>query len=278
MRGRVGGAGGWGMPVWIAAVAALALAVGPPARAEVLPVPDAIRHLRVPQEAVHALRTRDGGVRLGEQRFHAAVDADRLHLTVTTTFTDGEHWDEVAVMDLADGYRARSFRKVGRRGGEVIADNRVDFASGEASWLAGGARHTRSLTLAPDAYTGPMLGVVLAPVAERPEGVGTIQVVVFRPDPAVYTLRAEVVAHEEFRLGGLDEPTTKVRLKADLGAVQNALFARVIPTHYFWFTRARPPEFFAFEGELGHQGRELLMIPERATSTARLGRLDGATR
>ena len=53
--------------------------------------------------------------------------------------------------------------------------------------------------------------------------------------------------------------------------MQNVLFASLIPTHYFWFTREGTPEFLAFEGSLGYGGRELRMIPKQppaSTATA----------
>jgi hypothetical protein len=115
-----------------------------------------------------------------------------------------------------------------------------------------------------------MLGVVLADVPDASRGIASFQTISFRPDPNVYTLRADVVDQENFKVGNVSEPTTKVRLKADLGPVQNVMFASLIPTHYFWFTRESPPEFFAFEGTLGYNGPELRMIPQRsATSTAK---------
>ena len=108
---------------------------------------------------------------------------------------------------------------------------------------------------------GPMLGVILAGVPGK--GTGSFHTVVFDPAPKVYLMRAEVMNQELYRAGTLAEPTTKMRLRADLGPVQNTLFAALIPTHYFWFTRDTPPEFFAFEGNLGYGGPELRMIPQQ---------------
>ena len=242
------------------------------ARAEVFPVPASIREMRTPHEEVHVLRTVADGTSLGEQRFKAVVNHDLLALTVTTHFANGEQWDEHAEMDLSAGYRAKVFHKVGRQGGRVIAEERVDFATGKVSWLRDGERGECTLALTPDTYIGPMLGVVLADVPDAAGAAASLQTIVFRPNPSVYTLRADVVDQENFKVGDASEPTTKVRLKADLGPVQNVVFASLIPTHYFWFTRESPPEFFAFEGTLGYGGPALRMIPQRsATSTAKAG-------
>jgi hypothetical protein len=242
------------------------------ARAEVFPVPDSVRQMRGSHEEVHVLRTLADGTSLGEQRCLAKVENDTLALTVVTRFTNGEQWDERAEMDLRGGYRAKAFHKIGRVGGKVIAEQRIDFSTGSVSWLRNGERGESTLTLPPDTYIGPMLGVVLADVPDRSVGNASFQTIVFSPAPSVYTLRADVIDTENFRVGSVSEPTTKVRLKADLGPVQNVVFASVIPTHYFWFTRESPPEFFAFEGTLGYGGPELRMIPELpAASTAKAG-------
>lgn len=247
--------------------------VATPAGADVIVVPDAIRHMGAPHEEVHALRALNDGAPLGEQRYRAVVQGDRLLLDVSTRFTDGEQWDEHAEMSLAGGYRATAFAKVGRRGGRVVSEQKIDFANGEVTWLQDGQRGERSFAFAPDTYIGPMLGVILAGVPERPLGTASLQTVVFRPDPSVYTLRADVIDQENLRLASGTAPATKVRLKADLGPVQNVLFASLIPTHYFWFTREEPPEFLAFEGALGYGGRELRMLPKRPpTSTTKAER------
>jgi hypothetical protein len=244
----------------------------PAAGAEVFSVPPSIREMRAPHEEVHVLRTVAEGTPLGEQRFQAVVERDVLALTVTTHFTNGEQWEERAEMDLSTGYRAKSFQKIGRAAGKTIAEQKVDFTTGKVSWLAEGQRGERTLALTDDTYVGPMLGVVLADVPDAERGAASFQTIVFRPDPNVYTLRADVVDQENFKVGTTSEPTTKVRLKADLGPVQNVVFASLIPTHYFWFTRESPPEFFAFEGTLGYGGPELRMIPQRsAMSTAKAG-------
>lgn len=240
------------------------------ARADVFPVPSAIREMRAPQEEVHVLRTLADGTPLGEQRFRAVVENDVLVVTVATHFASGEQWDERAEMDLSGGYRGKSFHKIGRVAGKVVAEESVDFATGKVSWMQEGHRDERTLPITADTYIGPMLGVVLADVPDATRGAASFQTISFRPDPNVYTLRADVVDQENFKIGNVSEPTTKVRLKADLGPVQNVMFASLIPTHYFWFTRESPPEFFAFEGTLGYNGPELRMIPQRsATSTAK---------
>ena len=248
------------------------LAGGASARAEVFAVPDEVRQLAAPTEVVHTLQALEDGRAVGTQRYRAEVQGTRLVLDVVTRFAGGERWDEHAVMDLADGYRALSFRKVGRRGGVVFEDQHADFASGRVRWLADGVRRERTFAFTPDTYMGPMLGVVLAAVPELPSRTSAFQALVFRPAPDVYTLRADVVDEEMFRVGRSREPTTKLRLKADLGPVKNALFANLIPTHYFWFTREEPPEFFAFEGTLGYQNLTVLMVPEGALAPARAAR------
>ena len=261
---------------WTVVASVVVLAIGSPgtrAVAETFDVPDAIRNMRDTHEEVHVLRALADGAALGEQRFHASVQNDRLILDVATHFTSGEEWDERAEMDLAHGYRARSFRKTGKQNGTVLSDQSVDFTTGKVSWLQDGVRHVQTFTFTSDTFVGPMLGVVLADVPERPLREAALHTIVFRPDPNVYMLRADVLQEEMFRVGTLAEPTTKVRLKADLGPVQNVVFASFIPTHYFWFTREEPPEFFAFEGSLGYGGPELRMVPERAlASTAKADR------
>jgi hypothetical protein len=101
-------------------------------------------------------------------------------------------------------------------------------------------------------------------------------VLTFRPDPGVYTVRADVVERAMFNVGALHAPTTKIRLKADLGPVRNAVLGSLIPTHYFWFTRERSPEFFAFEGLLSHDGPELIMVPDQQVGAADTTRLADA--
>ncbi len=258
---------------WSVVVAALATLVGiGAAHADVMPCPQMIRDMRAPHDEVHVLRTLADGTAIGEQRFHAVVENGALVLTVVTHFTSGEQWDEHAELDVRNGYHAKDFHKVERVGGQIVAEEQVDFASGRVSWLRDGARGERTFTFTPDTYIGPMLGVVLAEVPDSASRAASIQAIVFRPAPEIYTLRADVMQEENFKVGNASEPTTKVRLKADLGSVQNVVFASMIPTHYFWFTREDPPEFFAFEGTLGYGGRELRMIPVRPpTSTAKAG-------
>jgi hypothetical protein len=82
----------------------------------------------------------------------------------------------------------------------------------------------------------------------------------------VVTLKAEATAEEEMTLGRRIARATKLRVRADLGPVKNALFASLIPTHYFWFTHAAEPELVAFEGKLGN-GVEVAMTPEAAVTT-----------
>lgn len=257
-----------------AALAAVIVAIGlpsAPALAEIFPVPDSVRKMAAPHEEMHVLRATDGTV-LGEQRSKAVVKGDELTVDCFTKFTNGETWDERAVMNIANGYRAESCRKTAHRNGEVVSEQSVDFKSGDARWLLEGKRGAEKLTLEPDTYMGPMMGVVLAAVPNDPQRTGSFHTVVFSPDPKVYMLRADVVAQEVFRAGKLAEPTTKMRLRADLGTVQNTLFASLIPTHYFWFTRESPPEFFAFEGTLGYNGPELRMIPEKLPARTALAK------
>lgn len=242
---------------------------GPAARvsAEVFAVPEAVRQMRVPKEEHHVLRSADGVV-LGEQHSRVVVDGDRLTFAITTRFTSGEQWDEQGEMDLAAGFRSRRFDKTVRRGGHVSDTRHVDFTTGQVTWLVDGVQAERTMTFAPDTYIGPMLAIVLAGVSDA-KPAARFPALVFRPDPVVFTLRAELVDDEDFLVGKQATPTSKLRVKADLGSIQNAIFARLIPTHYFWFTHDSPPEFLAFEGALGN-GVEVLMVPETATTrTAR---------
>src|SRR5262245_20777532 len=97
-------------------------------RAEVFAVPETIRHLQGAKEETHVLRS-PAGVQLGEQRFHADVDGDRLVFEVTTRFTNGDEWDEHGEMDIADGFRSRRFDKTVRRAGQVVGEQHVDFTT-----------------------------------------------------------------------------------------------------------------------------------------------------
>jgi hypothetical protein len=237
------------------------------ARAAVLAVPDSIRHLQGSKEETHVLRS-PAGVVLGEQRFHADVAADRLTFEITTRFTNGDEWDEHGEMDIADGFRSRRFDKTIRHAGQIASEQHVDFTTGSVAWLTDGVRAERAMTFPPDTYIGPMLAMVLGGVPDTAPAATTFSALVFRPGPMIFTLRADAVDEEDFRLGRTAVPTTKLRVKADLGPVKNAMFGSLIPTHYFWFTRATPPAFLAFEGALGN-GVEVVMTPETpATTTA----------
>ena len=255
---------------WGAVVVGMAMLAGMPATrvaAEVLAVPDGFRQLHAPKEEVNVLRAPNGDT-LGDQRVVCSVSGDQLSFEVTTRFDTGEEWDEHGEMDLADGFRSRSFQKVVRRSGRVAAEQRVDFTAGKITWLVDGVQAERSVTFEPDTYIGPMLAMVLAGAAEKPGAPSSFHALVFRPDPLVVTLRAEPVDREDFNTGTRVAPSTKLRVKADLGPIRNALFASLIPTHYFWFTRESPPEFVGFEGALGN-GLEVKMVPETpATETA----------
>jgi hypothetical protein len=244
------------------------LLAGGQAVAEVLAVPDAIRQWRVPKEEHHVLRS-PAGVVLGEQRFQAVVTGDRLEFDITTRFTSGEEWDEHGAMDIADGFRSRLFHKTVRRGGRVSAEQQVDFTTGKIAWLVDGVQAERAMTFAADTYIGPMLAMVLAGLPEKSPTAASFQALVFGPDPAVFTLRAEAVDPQGDAADLRAEPTTKLRVKADLGPVKNVMFASLIPTHYFWYTRAASPELKAFEGTISN-GLEVVMVPEMpATTTAR---------
>jgi len=249
--------------LWVGLMVVCGILAGSSVGAEVFAVPDSVRQMRAPHEEVHVLRALGTGRPLGEQRLRGEVRGDLLSLDVVTGLSSGEQWDEHVEMDLSQGYRAKSFHKVGRQGGKVVGEQEIDFATGKVTWLMNGERGSRTFTFTPDTYIGPMFGVVLAAVPDRPHGEASFRTVVFRPDPNVYALHADVVDQEDFRVGSTAEATTKVRLKADLGPVQNLVLASFIPTHYFWFTRESPPEFFAFEGALGDGSLELRMIPQR---------------
>lgn len=243
----------------------------PRAAAEVLAVPAAIRALAGPKEETHLLRSTGGAV-VGEQRFEATVAGDRLAFEAVTRFTSGEESEEHGEMDLADGFRSRRYDKVVRRDGRVVQEQHVDFATGKIGWLVDGVYAERTLAFAADTYIGPMLAFVLAGVPERVPAAATFEALVFRPDPVVVTLRAEAVADEARPLGTSVASATKLRVKADLGPVKNVVFARVIPTHYFWFTHGELPEFVGFEGTLSN-GLAVVMTPGTPlTATARAAR------
>lgn len=261
-----------GRRTWFLVAAVVAAVVMPvrSATGEVLAVPDRIKQLREPLQELHVLRSPEGNVALGEQRFHAAVSGDRLVFDVATRFTSGDEWDEHGEMDLADGFRSRRFQKIIRHAGQVQQEQVVDFVTGKVEWLLDGVRAERTFAFQPDTYIGPMMAMVLAGVPEKSPAASSFQALVFRPDPVVFTLRAEAVDQEDFKTGTSVEPTTKLRVKADLGPLQNVMFASLIPTHYFWFTRERSPEFLAFEGPLAN-GSEVVIVPERdVAATARV--------
>ncbi len=246
-------------------MAVLAIVVCTPmavVHAEVFPVAASVRTRDTAREAVHTLEALKSGARVGEQHSRLATEGDRLRFEVVTRFEDGVVSDERGVMDISNGYRALSFSKVGRRNGVVEDELRVDFVSGHTEWMIHGERHEQTFSFTPDTYAGPMLAVVLAAVPQMPEGQASFQMITFRPDPRVYTIQVDVVDRGTFDLVSTPSAATKLRLKVDLGSVGNALFKRIIPTHYFWYTQDSSPDFFAFEGQLGHDGPELLMFPQ----------------
>ena len=232
------------------------------AHAEVFPVAASIRAMDAPREVVHTLEALKSGARLGEQSSRLITEGDRLRFKVVTRFEDGVVSDERGVMDISNGYRALSFSKVGRKNGVVLDEHHIDFVTGHTEWMIDGEHHEQNFSFAPDTYAGPMLAVVLAAVPQMPGGQAFFEMITFRPDPSVYTIRVDVVDRGTFNLVSTPSPATKLRLKVDLGSVGNALFKRIIPTHYFWYTQDASPDFFAFEGQLGHDGPELLMFPQ----------------
>ena len=243
------------------AVAAVSVSVIT-ARAEVFPVSADLRAPGSRREIVHTLETLKTGTRLGEQRSEIITDDGRLRFEVVTNFEDGTVTEERGVMDIDNGYRARSLYRVSRKNGVVDAEERVDFLTGHTEWTVDGVRHEQTFSFPPDTYAGPMLALVLAAVPARAEGHASFQMITFRPDPRLYTIRVDVVDRGRFDLVSTPVPATKLRLKVDLGSVGNTLFKRLIPTHYFWYSKAPSPDFLGFEGQLGHDGPELLMIPE----------------
>jgi hypothetical protein len=251
------------------ACAMLVLAAPHVVRAEVFAVPASLRAQPQAFDETHVLRTVEGTV-VGEQRSTATVRDDRLSLDIVTRFANGERWDERAEMDLAEGYRARAFTKSVRRAGAVVAEQKVDFHTGEVTWRDEKGRGARTIGFTPDTYMGPMMGVILAAVPGIASRTASFQALIMNPEPALYTVRAQVMGQEDYRLDAGREPASKIRVRADLGAVQNALFAPLIPTHYFWFTRADPPEFLAFEGTLGYGGPDVQMVPKSTTARTAL--------
>jgi hypothetical protein len=251
----------------ILSIVTAVVALGFPARgaADVLPVPDAVRHMHAPKEETNAIRSPSGAV-IGEQRFQASVADDRLTFEVITRFTSGDESDEHGEMDLSDGFRSRRYDKSVRRDGSVVQEQHVDFVGGNVRWRADGSSGERAMAFPPDTYVGPMLAVVLAGVPEQQPAARSFEAVVFRPDPQVVTLRAEVVDEEAHPLGTRVPSAAKLRVKADLGPIKNVVFASLIPTHYFWFTRSEAPEFVGFEGKLWN-GLEVVMTAEAAVTT-----------
>ena len=160
-------------------------------------------------------------------------------------------------MDLAaDGYRPRSFHRTGRAaGGALVNEQAIDFATGRDPLARDGKRGSAKLPLEPDTYIGPMFGVVLAPVPGSPGGSASFHTRrVSSRSRRSYTHARRVVDAGDVSRRQARRADDQAALRADLGPVQNTLFASLIPTHYFWFTRDTPPEFFAFEGTLGFGG------------------------
>lgn len=251
----------------IVAAVVLALCAPGSGEAEVLAVPEAIRHLHQGKEETNVLRSPSGAV-IGEQRFQAAVEDDRLRFEVATRFTSGEESEERGELDVSNGFRSRRYDKTVRRDGRVVQEQHVDFVGGAVRWLVDGSSGERAMTFAPDTYIGPMLAIVLASVPERRPATSSFEALVFRPEPVVVTLRAEVVDEEAHPLGTRIASAAKLRVKADLGPIKNVVFASLIPTHWFWFTHAETPEFVGFEGKLSN-GLEVVMTAEApATTTA----------
>lgn len=232
------------------------------APAEVFPVSASIRSMASQREVVHTLETVETGARLGEQRSRFVTEGDRLRFEVVTRFENGLVSNEHGVMDISDGYRALSFHKEGLKNGVVVDEYRIDFRSGRAEWTVDDVRHEQTFSFAPDTYAGPMLAFVLGAVPQKAEGRASFEMLTFRPDPSVYTIQVDVVDRGTCDLVSTPAPATKLRVKADLGPLGNALFERLIPTHHFWYTQEASPDFFAFEGQLGHDGPNLLMFPE----------------
>jgi hypothetical protein len=258
----------------VAAVVAVAWGV-PGVRAAVLPVPASVRDLTTPREVVHILEDAKDGTTLGEQRSRVLVRGSRVQMDVITEFVDGVVWDERAIMDIRDGFRARSFRKTARRGDDVLGGEDVDFRSGTVRWRLDGPWQRKVFTFPPDTYTGPMVALVLASVSGEPHGAASFTMLTFRPDPEVYTLQADVMPPATFHPRRLGAAATKVRTRVDLGPVRNALLAPLIPTHYFWYTQGPSASFFAFEGQLGHDGHDLVMVPATAQIAGRTAATGG---
>lgn len=251
----------------IVAVAGLALFAPGRGAAEVLAVPESVRHLHQVKEETNVLRSPSGAV-VGEQRFQASVEDDRLRFEVATHFASGEESEEHGELDVSDGFRSRRYDKTVRRDGHVVQEQHVDFVGGAVRWLAEDSAGERTMTFAPDTYIGPMLAIVLASVPEHRPAAGSFEALVFRPEPVVVTLRAEVVDEEAHPLGTRVESAAKLRVKADLGPIKNVVFASLIPTHWFWFTRAETPEFVGFEGKLSNGIEVVMTVEAPATTTA----------
>ncbi len=162
------------------------------------------------RELVHTLETLRTGARLGEQRSEIITENDRLRFEVVTSFDDGTVSEDSGEMDISDGYRALSFRRVNRKHGVVDAEERVDFLSGHVEWTIGGVRQEQTFSFAPDTYAGPMLALVLAAVPQRPDGHASFQMITFRPDPRVYTIQVDVVDRGMFDLVSTPTPATKL--------------------------------------------------------------------
>lgn len=252
--------------IGLAVVAVVVAACATPALAEVLTVPEAVRVIRGAKDEHLVLRSPDGVV-LGEQYVHAVVDADQLRFDLVTRFTNGDEWDERGELALTDGFRARRFDKTMRRAGRVVQKQHVDFTTGKVEWLVDGVRAERTMTLPPDTYVGSMLGMVLGGVPGKSPAAARFSALVFRPDPVVVTVRAEATDERQGARRALFEGATKLRVRADLGPIKNMLLARMIPTHYFWFSEGSERALVGFEGELAN-GVAVVMTPESPVTTA----------
>ena len=176
-------------------------------------------------------------------RSSARVAADRLIFDIATRLAERRGMGRARRNGSHRRVPLAAFRRRSCAATVASSSSSIDFTTGKVAWLVDGVQAERAMQLRArylhrtDARA--RAGVECRSGRRRRVAFRRSS---FRPDPVVVTLRVRnAVDEEEFPLGTASPPATKLRVKADLGPVKNVLFASLIPTHYFWFTRDERP-------------------------------------
>lgn len=229
------------------------------AAAAPVPVPETISSLEGVREDEHVVLAADGGAPLGVQRLRAWRNGEILHLELDRRFANGERSREEATARINGILEPLEFHKKGIQDGEAESQD-MDFRTGIVKATIKGETRQYELDLPPDTYVGPLLAVASAQVTADPTRFGEFSTVALTPEPKVYRLRAEVVERGAVDLGAGLQRAYEVRLRPDLGAVKNVLFASFLPAHHFWFADDPSRQFLAFRGTLGYEGQAVRIV------------------